>query len=286
MRESISYTFLLNIVIVFISVCAAIILGVFSYYRAFRANTIIVSEIEKYEGYNCLSKASIASKLESIGYKVPFASDCKSDDSNCSRSTDGYAIVSYNLDYSNNATKAFSDNMNANYSSDGSYTRLYQYGVYTYMYVDIPVVNGLFKLSYYSRTSPLYEFRKMGYLKYSVPAIEDSPSYDYDGLYNLDFIPADIVFKVNYENPSLSQDELNSLYIIELANRLFEDEDAHRAKRTLPYYYDLNDFGYGRSIVSAFDLKDAYLYSFYGNSQSILMDGRLVCGQTIDWSLY
>ena len=78
MKESISYTFVLNIVIMFIFICAAVIMGIFSYFRAYKANTIIINEIEKYEGYNCLSAQTIAQKLSTISYNVNLASFKKS----------------------------------------------------------------------------------------------------------------------------------------------------------------------------------------------------------------
>ena len=68
MKESISYTFLLNIVIVFVFTCFAIVMGVLSYYKAFKVNNIITNSIEKYEGFNNLSRNDINLKLNSIGY--------------------------------------------------------------------------------------------------------------------------------------------------------------------------------------------------------------------------
>ena len=72
MKESISYTFVLNIIIIFIFICFAIIMGIFSYYRAFKANTIIINSIERNEGYNCISAQEAGQKLNNIGYSTPF----------------------------------------------------------------------------------------------------------------------------------------------------------------------------------------------------------------------
>lgn len=163
MKESISYTFLLNIVIVFIFISFAIIMGVFSYYKAFRANTIIVNAIEKYEGYNCASKEEINEKLSGIGYNVPFTPKCKSDEKNCVVDEQNkYKIVPYNLDgptdgeYVNDITGSiFVDEDRDNQ------TRYYKYAVTTYMYIDLPVVNQLIRLSFVSKTNTMYEFRKI-----------------------------------------------------------------------------------------------------------------------------
>lgn len=171
MKESISYSFLLNIIILFIFVCVAIVMGIFSYYRAFRANTIIISAIEKYEGYNCLSALEAEQKLIGINYNVPFDVNCKSSyGSPCmSDANNNYAVVSYNLDKDTGDYKTINDDhenyylMNSQYSCSGSNdctnTKQYQYGVYTYMYVDLPVVSSLIRIPFFSKTRQLYEYR-------------------------------------------------------------------------------------------------------------------------------
>lgn len=163
MKESISYSFLLNIVIVFVFLCFAIIMGMFSYHKAFKANTIILSAIEKYEGYNCASKAEINKKLGTIGYNVPFTPTCKKDEKHCVvDDVHKYKVVSYNLDgpqgdtgvdYVNDITGT------AYIYSTGAQTQHYRYAVTTYMYVDIPVVSQLMRMSVTTKTNTMYEFR-------------------------------------------------------------------------------------------------------------------------------
>lgn len=167
MKESISYSFLLNIIILFIFVCVAIIMGIFSYYKAFRANTIISETIEKYEGFNCVSKEEIARKLGGLGYNTPFNVQCKSSDKNCETDSDtngNYKVISYNLDFEGNYI--YDEDMNSTYKCEEknginycTTNKHYQYGIYTYMYVELPVISNLLKLSYFSKTNPMYEFR-------------------------------------------------------------------------------------------------------------------------------
>lgn len=176
MKESISYSFLLNIIILFITVCAAIIMGIFSYYKAFRANSIITETIEKYEGYNCIAKEEIARKLGSIGYNTPFNVKCKNSDGNCETDNEengNYKVISYNLDFDANPNDeyvknnlkdyfAYGEKNNSTYKCDekGCTTnKHYQYGVYTYMYVELPVVSNLIRLTFSSKTKPMYEHR-------------------------------------------------------------------------------------------------------------------------------
>lgn len=178
MKESISYAFILNIVILFVFVCFAVIMGIFSYNRAFRAGTIIIDTIEKYEGYNCLSAAEIDKKLSTISYNLPFDANCNKADKNAQCTTDtkkNYAVVSYNLDYNGgNYMEVYTSlgsetedeqykKMNTKYGIDekGNYvnTKKYQYGVFTYMYIDLPIVSNLLKLSVYSKSDIMHEFR-------------------------------------------------------------------------------------------------------------------------------
>lgn len=191
MKESISYTFLLNIIIIFIFTCFAIIMGIFSYYKAFRANTIISSAIEKYEGYNCASKEEIERNLNTISYNTPFKVTCNNKGSHCTTNeAQTYAVISYNLDfdYDESSSKngilhtyndgeirglAGDNNMNSPY--DCSYMKLngeeekkycvtnkhYQYGIYTYMYVELPVISSLLRIPFFSKTSIMYEFRNL-----------------------------------------------------------------------------------------------------------------------------
>lgn len=166
MRESISYSFLLNIVITFIFVAFAIIIGSLSYYRAFKANSIIAETIEKYEGYNCLSKAEISQKLTNISYRTPFNVNCTENDGNCEANTTfGFKVISYDLDFDgkvNDSKKLYDEPLNSSYlcNENGCTTnKHYQYGIYTYMYVDMPVISQVLRIPFVSRTSTMYEFR-------------------------------------------------------------------------------------------------------------------------------
>ena len=176
MKESISYAFLLNIVIIFIFTCAAIIMGVFSYYKAFKANSIIAETIEKYEGYNCLSKEEIATKLGNIGYNTPFKVSCNNRDGKCDDSGEGYKVISYNLDFNGNLVYD-NEPMNSTYICDenGCATnKHYQYGIYTYMYFELPVISNLARIPVFSKTSIMYEFRNFYISDYSYSDKEET----------------------------------------------------------------------------------------------------------------
>ena len=267
MKESISYSFLLNIIILFIFVCGAIVVAIFSYYRAFRASTIIVNEIEKYEGYNCESKASIARKLGGVSYSVPFKVTCKDrygtpcvvDDV-----TGSYAVVSYNLD-NNSGEYAFGNDMNSSVS-DSSYTKKYQYGVYTYMYIDAPIISEIIRIPIFTKTKQMHEFRNLKIV---------SRSDDNIKFIDLDIIPADIL-----SDSRLSESE----YSDKLSEYMLENYTRSLAKKEYIH-------GYNPDLVSdnyIYDMREAFKYldNTARGAQSLKALGQHYCGYVIDWSKF
>ena len=293
MRESISYAFLLNIVIIFIFLCSTIVMGIFSYYRAFRANSIIISEIEKYEGYNCLSKDTIAKKLSIIAYNVPFDVKCKSDDKNCVvDKSKNYAVVSYNLDYDdglymrliprNDDSKEsrsidanpVDDLMNSKYSKDGTHTKKYQYGVYTYMYTDIPIISSLLKIPFYSRTSVLYEFRNLKYVRY----LDQDMAFDYN------FIPEYVKTNIDDILKNLKDDDGKKIKIDH------SDNNSVYSAYIRGYSYKILD-NYVKEMGQVDTLRYQNLKDRFGlysssveDAQSYLTKARFACGFLVDWS--
>lgn len=276
MKESISYTFLLNIVILFIFVCFAIVMGVFSYYRAFKANTIIVSAIEKYEGYNCLSAQEAAIKLNGISYNVPFDVKCKGNygtpcmvDSNAD-----YAVVSYNLDYNSGVYKAVDDysDMNSSYTCSGinecENTKKYQYGVYTYMYVDFPIVSNIIRIPFFSKTEQLHEFRN-----FAKSNTENSKQEVYD----VNFIPSSWI-NDSYNNDA---DAVGLSYNNYFAKTLLSEATNAAILSDTPYerQLELEAKGYDyfatneRAIIQLFSVQPINALNGY----------NLKCGYEIDY---
>lgn len=69
MRESIGTVSLLNFVLFFIFLVFAFLAGSMSYYKAFRVNNLMVSAIEKYEGFNEYAKEEIDVSVSNLGYE-------------------------------------------------------------------------------------------------------------------------------------------------------------------------------------------------------------------------
>ena len=211
MKESISYAFLLNIIITFIFICFAVIMGIFSYYRAFRANTAILNAIEKYEGFNCLSESEANKSLQNLGYNVPFKANKKN-------GTNGTLLTSDDTKYSKlGYSVIYFDNASDNKLATGKFTyanreqtvnKEYQYGVYTYMYIDLPIVNGLLKIPVFGKTNKMFEFRDLVYYNntYMMDTnllITKSISFEQDRIKTLK-IASKIGTGSSYTNPRLN----------------------------------------------------------------------------------
>ncbi|MCM1370346.1 MAG: hypothetical protein NC181_00435 [Clostridium sp.] len=134
MNQSISYTFLLNIIITFILVSFAVLMGTISYAKAYRVNSKIANAIEVCEGYNECSKPEIDRIINNYGYQK-FNVNCNKENAEDSST---YGICVYK---------------NAN---DGD-NKHYSYDIYTYMYFDFPLIK-LIKIPVHAKTDRIYNF--------------------------------------------------------------------------------------------------------------------------------
>lgn len=236
MKESISYSFLLNIVIVFIFICAAIVMGMFSYNKAFRANTIILRAIEKYEGYNCASKEEISKNLGTIGYNVPFTPTCKKSEKNCVvDETNKFKVVPYNLDGPTDGDYVYDTTGSVYIRANGNQTQHYRYAITTYMYIDVPVVNQLIRMSVTSRTNTMYEFRDL-------MKLDNEGFYDEKAKINKNaYLDSSDIIK-EYTKASVTGGNVD--------NRIASVDDKEYNARTRAKY-DVNGDGYVNSVDSS-----------------------------------
>lgn len=140
MRGPIAYTFLFNLVMIFVLIIFAFMAGTMSYYKAFKVNNNIVHNIEKLEGFNEDSKLYIERFLGSISYK--------SGGIKCAEKYRDMFLVYEGQDYS---YCIYIDNKSP---KTGDY---YKYGVLTYMEIDLPLVN-LINFKIFTRTNSIYKF--------------------------------------------------------------------------------------------------------------------------------
>lgn len=132
MKESISYTYLLNMMLVFIVISFCVIMAVISYSKAYRINSKIASALEEAEGYNDIAKTEISRLISAFGYQRPNV-NCKSrENAELVSEEKGYCIYYYDT---------------------GDY---YYYGITTYMMFDFPIVD-LLKIPVYNTTEKIYK---------------------------------------------------------------------------------------------------------------------------------
>lgn len=158
MKESISYTYLLNMMLVFIVISFCVIAAVFSYSKAYRVNSKIASALEEAEGYNELSKAEITRLISSFGYQQ-IGTKCKSREETIT-TIDAYGKAStntYSVDAFDGTTgyciyEFVGEDANGDNKPDYHY-----YGITTYMMFDFPIIN-LLKIPVYNTTEKIYYF--------------------------------------------------------------------------------------------------------------------------------
>lgn len=159
MKESVGYTVTLNIVITFVIIVFAFLCAAIIYYKSYKASNIVVSELEKYEGFNESSSTEISMKLSSIGYDSINIKSCPSTIS------DSAAVGPCELQLLNKddttSTKGTciylcTDNTDKK-DEEGMY---FYYKVRTNMVINIPIINDLINLPIYSNTNRMYDYNK------------------------------------------------------------------------------------------------------------------------------
>lgn len=136
MKESVSYTYLLNIIIIFILVAFMVLMATLSYTKAFRVNSKIANAVEICEGYNSCSEPEVNRIINNYGYQNRVSS-CPKKNGVQGTKKNGFCLYEYN--------------------PDGD-SKHYSYGILTFMYIDIPVIGDLVKIPVYSKTDRIYYF--------------------------------------------------------------------------------------------------------------------------------
>ena len=140
MKQGVGFSVTINIIAVFIVVTFAFLVASLNYYKAYKVNNAITSSIEKFEGYNNLSKNEIATKLTSLGY-VSGGVKCK----NVANTVDE------NLNDTNLSYCIYKQQRNAN-------TGKVKYKVVTFINFNIPIINQVLNLPVNTYTEPIYIF--------------------------------------------------------------------------------------------------------------------------------
>ncbi len=150
MREAVGNTFIVNLLLVFLGVMSALLIGSISYSKAFKVKNRIIYIIEKYGDWDVtaggenLVQAEIEANLRDIGYHLALANrECPPRDgaltkygtnsTTTSRTTYHYCVYEYN-------------------NEKGHY-----FGVTSYMHFDLPLIGNYIEFPVYGETKSLYD---------------------------------------------------------------------------------------------------------------------------------
>lgn len=147
MKKSLSGVMIFNIIIIFLLAVFALLSATFSYAKAYKVNTRIISSIERYEGYNDSALVDINQYLGALGY-------IKGAKKNCPATK----VI-------NGKTGKLMPNDNSLYYyciyrfTEESY--YYSYAVTTYISVNLPLISE-FKIGVTSKTNRIFNFDSQG----------------------------------------------------------------------------------------------------------------------------
>ncbi len=147
MKESVGLTFTINIMIVFVVVAFVFVTGILSYTKAFKAASLIVKSLERYEGYNELAFNQINRNLSALAYISGDSSKCP--ETKEATIGEGRLVTMNNEEHFSYCIYKF--------DNDGD-EKHYSYGIVTYMTVDFTMFNLKLKLPIYARTTRIYRF--------------------------------------------------------------------------------------------------------------------------------
>lgn len=147
MKQAIGSIPMLNIIIIFIVITFGFLSATLSYMKAFKVNGRIAKAIENHEGYNLLSNQEITNTLNNLGYRMaePGSVECPEKDGKLVEAIEGknHYYCLYDNGY-------YVD-------SNGNKTRYFNYGIVTYIFVELPF-GASFKLPVYSETEKIFQF--------------------------------------------------------------------------------------------------------------------------------
>lgn len=138
MKEGMGFTVTINIMLIFIAIVFAFLAATLSYYKAFKVNNYIVNSLEKFEGYNDLSKQEIEQTLMTLGYEKGSI--------NCPDEKNGGQLTELNAQNLFKYCIYYHDEDDKHYS----------YGVMTYIKVELPLFS-MFRLPIYTKTNLIYD---------------------------------------------------------------------------------------------------------------------------------
>ena len=160
MRESIGSAFLVNLILVFMGVISALLIGSISYSKAYKAKDRIVYIIEKYDGYTDAAKKEITTSMGNLGYTIDGGSGSKCESiykrKNGSKFDRDKLVHGANDGVSKYDYCVYKHDCTSSDVESGSCIATY-YSVTTFMHFDIPLLGGILKFAVSGETSLVYD---------------------------------------------------------------------------------------------------------------------------------
>ena len=138
MKESINNAFIFNMVILFLVIIIAILIGSLSYSKAFKVKSKIIDILEKHQAYNSKSRTEIDGILREIGYKT------NQSRKNTCPGGHGVLVTPHNSNFRYCVYR--------NDTSNGFY-----FTVASFVYFEIPVIGDILEFPVYGDTRVIYD---------------------------------------------------------------------------------------------------------------------------------
>ena len=150
MKEAIGSIPLYNFIIIFIVITFGFLAETLTYYKAFKVNSRIAYALEEFEGYNSESIEEINRVLDSMGYRIGNDVTCNSRKNMTTVNTKdlNYPVCLYESPITSKVN-------NGEVKTQYGY---FNYGIVTYIYLDIPVLGGTFKVPVYTESERDFRF--------------------------------------------------------------------------------------------------------------------------------
>lgn len=160
MREAIGNTFIVNLLLVFIAVLSALLIGSIAYSKAYKVKNRIVFTIEKYgaweiydrNGGNNIVRNEIETALKDVGYHLRLVSSAKDCPDRAGKTGVGTRRRVYGGNVPNETTYDYCVWEYTLENGKGRY-----YGVTTFMHFNIPLIGSYLQFPVYGETRPLYD---------------------------------------------------------------------------------------------------------------------------------
>lgn len=142
MKEAIGTTFVFNLVMIFVGVMIALLVGSLAYSKGFKVRNRIINIIEDQNGYTEEAQRAIDENLKAIGYRIKTSSvNCRAQqEKHGGKMIENATKTNYNYCvFENNSTK-------------GKY-----YGVTVFIHFDIPILGDFVEIPVYGETRIIFD---------------------------------------------------------------------------------------------------------------------------------